>query len=388
MTLTGNLAPQGVLLNLDVLPEDMAFVRCAPLLFSSPREALTALESGTVPQDTAVFILGGQDGCGGNGPRVSGADLARAADEGGSGHLVFVTDGCLDGCVPEAANIVYPSLGEALRCGAGMVRPTDKFEYDVFHGRINLDLSESFDDRMEPAAPAAGDGTDLHFTVRKLGDGLWSIMERYSRMFLIAGAERALLFDTGFGEKDPGKLISSLTRLPYDVVLSHGHWDHTGGLDYFQEAWIRPEDIPLLDEKKRGRLRQLEDGMQFELGGRRIEAIHCPGHTRGCISLLDRGNRMVFSGDSIFEGPVYLFQQGSSPEAFLASMRRMDAISTLFDAVYPCHKKLPLKPSCFAEAKQCMEDALSGAVQGIPARVSPCDRGLKTYFNGQVGVFL
>ena len=45
-------------------------------------------------------------------------------------------------------------------------------------------------------------------------------------MFLVIGEERALLIDTGVGMTDLPALIRSLTPLPYDVVLTHGHLDH------------------------------------------------------------------------------------------------------------------------------------------------------------------
>ena len=56
---------------------------------------------------------------------------------------------------------------------------------------------------------------------------------------LVSGAERCVLFDTG---GDGEMLMRNMGRLGIDpdsidvVVLSHAHWDHTGGLGHLLEA--------------------------------------------------------------------------------------------------------------------------------------------------------
>ncbi|MBW9152261.1 MBL fold metallo-hydrolase [Clostridium estertheticum] len=43
----------------------------------------------------------------------------------------------------------------------------------------------------------------------------------------------------------------------------------------------------------------VKEGHVFDLGERELEVMYLPGHTNGSIALLDRKNRVLFSGDTI-----------------------------------------------------------------------------------------
>ncbi len=53
------------------------------------------------------------------------------------------------------------------------------------------------------------------FTVQAVADGVWYIEDgRGGVMYLVAGAERALLIDTGWGTGDLPAHVAMLTSLP------------------------------------------------------------------------------------------------------------------------------------------------------------------------------
>ena len=149
-------------------------------------------------------------------------------------------------------------------------------------------------------------------------------------MYLAVGSERALLIDTGCGLTDLPALVRRFTDKPLDVMLTHCHPDHAGGIGWFDRIYLHPDDFPAVPEldadEIRGynrmlgeqgsfqvyeydpdavhpleplpKLAPLTDGFVFDLGGRTLEVIGTPGHTPGSVCLLDAKNRILFSGDA------------------------------------------------------------------------------------------
>ncbi|MDR1612765.1 MAG: MBL fold metallo-hydrolase, partial [Planctomycetota bacterium] len=54
-------------------------------------------------------------------------------------------------------------------------------------------------------------------------------------------------------------------------------------------------------------LDQINDGYQFDLGGRTLRVVYTPGHTNDSVSLIDEGNKLVFTGDFYYSGPNYVY---------------------------------------------------------------------------------
>ncbi len=145
-------------------------------------------------------------------------------------------------------------------------------------------------------------------------------MESNSYLLL---CERPVLVDVGTGAS-MGALRKRLEacllgRTLRTMVLTHMHFDHTGGAAAVQEmtgakAFAHPPDARALAEgdgsltcsgwmgerQRPFQVSPLKEGDFIDGGNARLEVLHTPGHTAGGLCLLDRESRDLFSGDTVF----------------------------------------------------------------------------------------
>ncbi len=223
------------------------------------------------------------------------------------------------------------------------------------------------------------------FTVKDLGNGIWTIDEGRVRSYLVCGDKEALLIDTGFGAADFKEEIAKITDLPFRVALTHADMDHLGGCDQFEEVYLHPCDYHMFrkhEEFYGVELIALRDGDVFHLGNRNIEVIHIPGHTPGSVAFLDQKAKVLFSGDTVQEGPIFMFGDNRSLEAFRESLARLSGRYEDFNAIYPAHHSFPISreyiPALIVSAKELMSGKLVGEEGG------PSGMNAKVYRDGDV----
>ena len=171
-------------------------------------------------------------------------------------------------------------------------------------------------------------------------------------LYLLAGTEKALLIDTGFGEIDLPAAVRSLTPLPVEVVNTHGHFDHIGGNGAFDQVRLHRADEALyhLHRQQQGKpmtetLVWMEEGDVFHLGGRDIEVIHAPGHSLGSVCLLDRARRWLFTGDTCCKADVLLCLPYCTTVAeYAATVEKLQGLRDCFDVTWPAHHAVPVSP--------------------------------------------
>lgn len=167
---------------------------------------------------------------------------------------------------------------------------------------------------------------DSVYRLREVQEGVYRIGNSSVFMELLVGQHHALLFDTGYGFDDLYGLVRRITDLPLYVINSHGHVDHACGNWQFDEVFIHPEDVRLCMEHNGpemrmaemdqaelpegfdlndylshdcGTLRPVVEGERFDLGGKMLEVVELPGHTRGSIGLLYREAGILYVGDAV-----------------------------------------------------------------------------------------
>jgi glyoxylase-like metal-dependent hydrolase (beta-lactamase superfamily II) len=203
---------------------------------------------------------------------------------------------------------------------------------------------------------------DDYYAIERLDEATWAIGEpRYAQQnvsYLIAGRERAVLFDAGPGLRELAPVVAGLTRLPITFVPSHLHYDHVGGARGFERVALI--DLPALREQAPdgvlrprfaqhlGALEGIEarplevdewwaPGSVVDLGGRALEVWHTPGHTPESASLLDRARGMLFSGDYLYPGELYAFLPGSSLADYLWTAERLTPALPALAAIHGGH---------------------------------------------------
>ena len=177
----------------------------------------------------------------------------------------------------------------------------------------------------------------------KINDYSYRLEEEAVRSLLFIGESRAMLVDTGFGNNGSLKdEIKKITDKPVTLVISHADPDHTGACEEFDKAYMHTDEIAGF--RKTIPAQPLSEGDVIDLGGLSFEVFHIPGHTPGSIALLDRANRIIITGDSVSETPIFMFGEGRNLSAYTESMKKLLALSHAFDYVYPSHGPFPLKP--------------------------------------------
>ena len=243
--------------------------------------------------------------------------------------------------------------------------------------------------------------SDIWFEVYKPAPGVFAIYEPHQAEetigYLITGRTRALLFDTGMGISEIKKVTVELTKLPVVVLNSHTHDDHVGGNWEFDtvygmdtdftrknakgsredaQAEITPDQIcgtlPRDFEAKAYSTRPwkitsyIHDGEKIDLGGRTIEVIATPGHTPDAISLLDRGNGLLFTGDTYYPAPIWLFRPETDLDAYAASIRRLAALAPSLKLVLGAHNVPVAPPSVLPRLVTAFDAVRAGKVAGTP----------------------
>ena len=149
-----------------------------------------------------------------------------------------------------------------------------------------------------------------------------------------AGAE-CFIVDPGIAEPDFVPQITTVIKKfnlkPVAVLITHGHLDHTFSLNPLAQSegiatcYVHSEDRELLANPEIGmgpqgrallkelapdkkwaepdRVIELTDGIEFDVAGMQVRAIHAPGHTRGSTMFMVDGCELL-SGDVLFKGAI------------------------------------------------------------------------------------
>ena len=219
---------------------------------------------------------------------------------------------------------------------------------------------------------------DPWFTTETVGDGIVMLTEPHvarlwrANIYLIHGRDRDLLVDSGMGVTS---LRAALPSRPLELFTTHSHLDHIGGHAEFadgpilvhaseRDALARPDgpvglSYASLSPARRAEYqaagfdteglmvdavphpgydlaahrfagaaatRLVDEGDVIDLGTRRFEVLHLPGHSPGSIALWEEATGTLIAGDAIYDGILIDSTADADIPTYLATMERLRAL--------------------------------------------------------------
>ena len=232
----------------------------------------------------------------------------------------------------------------------------------------------------------SGCGKQYGAIVVQIDDDTWRIEDGMVRFFLLRGTDKALLIDTGMTIRHAREIASALTGLPVLLLNTHADGDHTGGNDQFESFYMHPADEAHYRQSgKDGQILPVQDGDVIDLGNRKLEIIHLPGHTPGSIAVLDRSRRVLISGDPIQEhGRIFMFGAHRNMPDYIRSLEKLEKRIGDFDEIWPSHADLPIFPDCIRRLHDGAQQILDGKAAGhetdfFGQKIMVCDLGFTTF---------
>ena len=184
-----------------------------------------------------------------------------------------------------------------------------------------------------------------------------------SNIFIIPG-EKPTVIDTGTGMNKNHVLnqiaeyvnLSSIAQ----IVLTHEHFDHAGGVKQLFEATNEKATIIAhagaaikieKGESMFARLlggnmpkmhvdHKLSGGETLHIGDKEFEVMSTPGHTPGCICLYNKETKTLFSGDTVFSNGSFgrTDLPGGNSTELKESIKQLSKLDV--EQLYPGHEMI------------------------------------------------
>ena len=150
-------------------------------------------------------------------------------------------------------------------------------------------------------------------------------------LYLLFGTKKALLLDTGAGKTDVAQVVKDViaqwlsrnnrTELPLIVAHTHAHGDHISG-----DEQLKVLSQTTVVEPKLGAVQAFfgfrnwpTEVVTYDLGDRVLDIIPIPGHEASSIAIYDRQTGILFTGDTLYPGRLYV----QDAPAFALSIQRL-----------------------------------------------------------------
>ena len=175
--------------------------------------------------------------------------------------------------------------------------------------------------------------------------------------------DRNTLIDTGSSHPDNlAYFLREMARLPKgigkrsveQVVLTHGHFDHVGGLEGLDRQF-GPDTYAWLPAGRRHR--PIRDRLPLRVGDQDGLLLHTPGHSEDSVCLFLPESGTLFSGDTLYRITDHL---GAYPKAYVATLERLAGLEVR--TIYPGHGH-PIADHAGAFIRTCLDNVHQSLIQ-------------------------
>ena len=161
--------------------------------------------------------------------------------------------------------------------------------------------------------------------------------------FLVGTGMHRLLIDTGQGISEYKasllEALESTNTKSVDILITHGHGDHIGGIDQVRELMMDHFNQALVKVYKRKSPEEysteylpIDDGQLISVDGATLQAIATPGHTFDHTCFMLKDCHALFSGDCILGKGSTVFE---SLVDYMKSLEKLKSITP--SKIYPGH---------------------------------------------------
>ncbi len=216
--------------------------------------------------------------------------------------------------------------------------------------------------------------------LKQLNEHIWLMNDNNEATgYIVVGEKIAAIIDTMNGFDDVKAVARKVTDLPLMVINTHGHGDHIFGNVYFDEAYIHPKEMDVVkwacefpefkEALKKYNMKMAEfimvnEGDTFDLGGITLEIYLVPGHTSGGICILDKQDRVLFTGDTINRHTWMQLDGCLSMSEFYENLDRLKVIRSEFDYILHGHAQGFEPASLYEEHMEAVREVRDGVNDG------------------------